>query len=117
MAKKSIRAVISETLASEMQRDPRIILIGEDVSGGAGGTGETEDAFGGAFGIYKGLAKKFGRDRVIDTPISEAAFIGAAAGAACAGADSPPPFADTNASTSASETSPSVRMAISEPTE
>jgi acetoin:2,6-dichlorophenolindophenol oxidoreductase subunit beta len=85
MSKKSIRDVISETLASEMRRDPRIILIGEDVSGGAGGTGQTEDAFGGAFGIYKGLVKEFGTDRVIDTPISEAAYIGAAAGAACAG--------------------------------
>ena len=63
---------------------PRVILIGEDVAGGAGGTGE-DDAFGGAMGLYKGIVGEFGRDRVIDTPISEAAFIGAAAGAACTG--------------------------------
>lgn len=84
MAKKSIREVVNETLRSEMRRDPRVILIGEDVSGGAGGTGQ-DDAFGGAFGIYQGLVTEFGRERIIDTPISESAYIGAAAGAACAG--------------------------------
>lgn len=84
MSKKSIRDVIGEVLRSEMRRDPRVILIGEDVSGGAGGTG-TDDAFGGAFGMYKGLVTEFGRERIIDMPISEAGYIGAAAGAAVAG--------------------------------
>jgi len=84
MTMKTIRQVINETMRNEMRRDPRVILIGEDVAGGAGGTGE-DDALGGAFGAYKGLVGEFGRERVIDTPISESAFIGAAGGAACTG--------------------------------
>lgn len=84
MAMLTIRDVINQTLAAQMRKDQRVVLIGEDVSGNAGGTGE-DDAFGGAMGLYKGLVGEFGRNRVIDTPISEAAFIGAAAGAACAG--------------------------------
>jgi pyruvate dehydrogenase E1 component beta subunit len=84
MAKKTIREVIHDTVQSEMRRDPNVILMGEDVAGGAGCSGE-DDAFGGAFGFYKGLVGEFGRGRIIDTPISEAAYIGAAAGAAMTG--------------------------------
>jgi pyruvate dehydrogenase E1 component beta subunit len=58
--------------------------MGEDVAGGLGSPGE-QDAWGGPLGVTKGLMPKFGRDRVLDTPISESAFIGAAAGAAATG--------------------------------
>jgi pyruvate/2-oxoglutarate/acetoin dehydrogenase E1 component len=81
---KTIRQAINETLHSEMRRDATVVVIGEDVAGGAGTDG-IDDAAGGVFGLTKGLVGEFGRDRVIDTPISEAGFIGMAAGAACTG--------------------------------
>ena len=81
----SFRDAINQALHEEMERDPRVILLGEDVAGGAGGTGDEVEAAGGIFGVSNGLAKRFGRDRVIDTPISESAIIGAGAGAAMAG--------------------------------
>ena len=60
--------------------------MGEDVAGGATLPGfEREDAWGGVLGVTKGLVQRFGRDRVLDTPISESAFIGAAVGAAATG--------------------------------
>src|SRR5919107_1266513 len=79
----SFQQAINEALAQEMERDERVVIFGEDVAGGAGAPGE-EDAWGGVLGITKGLYAKF-PDRVIDTPISESAFIGAAAGAAASG--------------------------------
>ena len=82
MAQKSMRDAINDALHLEMARDPRVIVLGDDVSGGAGGTSGEREASGGIFGITKGLLPKFGADRVIDTPISESAIIGAAAGAA-----------------------------------
>ena len=85
MAQKSMRDAINDALHLEMARDPRVIVLGEDVSGGAGGTSGEREASGGIFGITKGLLPKFGAERVIDTPISESAIIGAAAGAALAG--------------------------------
>ena len=84
MAKKTYRQAINEALRQEMERDHRVILMGEDVAGGLGAPGE-QDAWGGPLGVTKGLMPKFGRDRVLDTPISESAFIGAAAGAAATG--------------------------------
>jgi pyruvate dehydrogenase E1 component beta subunit len=84
MSKKSYRQAINEALRQEMERDPRVIVMGEDVAGGMGAPGE-DDAWGGPLGVTKGLMPKFGRDRVLDTPISESAFIGAAAGAAATG--------------------------------
>ncbi|MEM1261372.1 MAG: alpha-ketoacid dehydrogenase subunit beta [Pseudomonadota bacterium] len=84
MPVKTYRDALNETLHAEMERDAKIIILGEDVAGGAGGTG-VEEAAGGIFGVTTGLYKKFGKDRVIDTPISESAIIGAAAGAALAG--------------------------------
>ena len=84
MAVMNIREAISSTLMSEMERDPSIIVLGEDVVGGAGTAGGQE-AIGGIWGTTPGLFAKFGADRVIDTPISESAIIGAAAGAALAG--------------------------------
>ena len=84
MSNKSYRQAISEALRQEMERDPRVIVIGEDVAGGAGAPGE-QDAWGGPMGVTKGLLPLFGRDRVIDTPITESGFIGAAVGAAATG--------------------------------
>jgi pyruvate dehydrogenase E1 component beta subunit len=84
MSIKTIRQAINETLHSEMRRDSTVVVIGEDVAGGAGADG-IDDAAGGVFGVTKGLVGEFGRERVIDTPISEAGVIGMAAGAACTG--------------------------------
>jgi acetoin:2,6-dichlorophenolindophenol oxidoreductase subunit beta len=84
MSKKSYRQAINEALRQEMERDSRVILIGEDISGGMGAPGE-DDAWGGVLGVTKGLMPKFGRERVLDTPITESALIGAAAGAAITG--------------------------------
>jgi pyruvate dehydrogenase E1 component beta subunit len=84
MAKKSYRQAINEALAQEMRRDPTVIVMGEDNAGGLGAPGE-DDAWGGVLGVTKGLMPEFGRERVLDTPISESSFIGAAAGAAATG--------------------------------
>ncbi len=85
MPQLSMRDAINQALHLEMERDPRVIVLGEDVSGGAGGTSGTREAAGGIFGVTKGLHPKYGDARVIDTPISESAIVGAAAGAALAG--------------------------------
>jgi acetoin:2,6-dichlorophenolindophenol oxidoreductase subunit beta len=84
MSRKSFRQAINEALRDEMRRDPRVILMGEDVAGGMGAPGE-DDAWGGVLGVTKGLMPEFGRERVLDTPITESAFIGAAVGAAATG--------------------------------
>ncbi|MCS6879187.1 MAG: alpha-ketoacid dehydrogenase subunit beta [Geminicoccaceae bacterium] len=84
MPKKTYRQAINEALRQEMERDPRVILMGEDVAGGMGSPGE-DDAWGGPLGVTKGLMPRFGRERVLDTPITESAFIGAAVGAAVTG--------------------------------
>jgi pyruvate/2-oxoglutarate/acetoin dehydrogenase E1 component len=74
------REAINEALTQEMERDESVIVLGEDNAGGAGAPGE-DDAWGGVLGVTKGLYHKF-PGRVLDTPISESAFIGAAIGAA-----------------------------------
>jgi pyruvate dehydrogenase E1 component beta subunit len=84
MSRKSYRQAINEALRQEMRRDPDVILIGEDVGGGQGGTGPVGEV-GGVLGVTKGLYAEFGPDRVIDTPITESAIIGAASGAAVTG--------------------------------
>ena len=84
MAKKSFRQAVNEALAQEMRRDPTVVIMGEDIAGGHGAPGE-DDAWGGPLGVTKGLMPEFGRERVLDTPISESAFIGAATGAAATG--------------------------------
>ena len=61
-----------------------VILMGEDVAGGAGTNGE-QDAWGGPLGVTKGLLAEFGRERIIDTPITETAMLGMASGAALTG--------------------------------
>jgi pyruvate dehydrogenase E1 component beta subunit len=84
MARKiSIRQAINEALDLEMRRDPTVIVMGEDIVGGAGSPGE-KDAWGGVLGVTKGLYAKHG-DRLMDTPLSESAYIGAAIGAAACG--------------------------------
>jgi pyruvate/2-oxoglutarate/acetoin dehydrogenase E1 component len=75
--KLTIAEAIREAISEEMERDPSVFLIGEDI-GIPGG-------FGGAFGVYLGLPEKFGHERIIDTPISEKVIAGAAVGAALMG--------------------------------
>src|ERR1700720_4240769 len=84
MAKTSFRQALNDALRAEMRRDSRVVVIGEDVAGGAGGTGE-DDAYGGIMGVTRGLVGEFGRARVFDTPITESAIVGMAAGAAMTG--------------------------------
>lgn len=90
MAPRTItfREAINEAMRLEMRRDPTVILFGEDIGGGATlphMEGENKEAWGGVLGVSTGLCPEFGRKRVLDTPISESAFIGAAVGAACTG--------------------------------
>src|ERR671914_174302 len=69
-----------------MRQDPTVLLMGEDVAGGV--TVDhlaDEDAWGGPMGVTKGLVQEFGRTRILDTPITESGFIGAAVGAAATG--------------------------------
>ncbi len=65
---------ISQALREEMRRDHEVFLMGEDIG-----------IFGGAFRITRGFLEEFGRERVIDTPIAESGFVGAACGAAIMG--------------------------------
>src|SRR6266853_2774439 len=74
MAELSFRAAIAAGIAQEMERDPMVYFIGEDVG-----------AAGGVFKATVGLFERFGAERVRDTPISEQAIIGAAMGAAMTG--------------------------------
>src|SRR3989442_12557203 len=67
---EAIRAALRDALLE----DERVFLLGEDIG-----------HFGGAFGVTKGLWEEFGDERVIDTPISEEGFVGAAIGAAWIG--------------------------------
>jgi acetoin:2,6-dichlorophenolindophenol oxidoreductase subunit beta len=83
MPKKTYLQAIGEALRQEMRRDPNVFLIGEDLAGGAGT--ERRGTVGGIFGLTAGLFQEFGANRVIDTPISESAIIGAANGAAITG--------------------------------
>lgn len=84
MARKiSMRQALNEALDQEMARDPTVFVMGEDIVGGMGGAGE-KDAWGGVLGVTKGLYAKYG-DRLLDTPLSESAYIGAAVGAAACG--------------------------------
>ena len=65
---------INQALIDEMDADPTVVVFGEDVG-----------AAGGSFGVSRGLQARFGESRVRDTPISEAAIVGAAVGAAMSG--------------------------------
>ncbi|WP_417425652.1 alpha-ketoacid dehydrogenase subunit beta [Hoeflea sp.] len=70
----TIARAMAEAMQQEMQRDPAVFVMGEDVGG-----------FGGIFGNTRGLFEEFGKERVRDTPISETGFISAAVGAAMDG--------------------------------
>jgi pyruvate dehydrogenase E1 component beta subunit len=74
MAELTYRGAIAAGIAQEMERDPSVVLIGEDIG-----------AAGGVFKLTEGLLDKFGPERVRDTPISEQAIVGAAMGAAMTG--------------------------------
>ncbi len=78
---------INEALRQEMEVDPSVYLIGEDIAGGAGNDHipGALDAWGGPFGVTKDLVTQFGRERVIDSLLAETGFIGASIGAAIAG--------------------------------
>ena len=74
MAVTTYLDAIKEAMWEEMEKDERVFILGEDVA-----------AYGGAFKVTKGMLDKFGPMRVIDTPISESAIVGAAIGAALVG--------------------------------
>jgi pyruvate/2-oxoglutarate/acetoin dehydrogenase E1 component len=75
MRELTYREAIREALAEEMRRDERVFLLGEDIA----------DPFGGSYKVTLGLSQEFGAGRVRNTPLSEAAIIGAATGAALTG--------------------------------
>ena len=75
---------INEAIQQEMAADPTVVLFGEDVAGGEGSATGEDDAWGGVLGVTKGLKKQF-PDRILDTPLSESAIMGTAAGAAASG--------------------------------
>jgi pyruvate/2-oxoglutarate/acetoin dehydrogenase E1 component len=74
MAETTYLQAITEAMREELQRDPKVFLLGEDIG-----------VYGGAFKVTKGLVDEFGEERVMDTPISESAIIGVAIGAALVG--------------------------------
>ena len=85
LGEQSFLEAVRDTLAHAMRVDPTVVVLGEDIAGGAGQGPPLEGAMGGTFGATKGLLEEFGPRRVRDTPISEAGFVGAAVGAAMAG--------------------------------
>ena len=74
MAEMTYRDAVAVAIAKEMERDPTVVLLGEDVG-----------AAGGVFKASVGLLEKFGPERIVDTPIAEEAILGAAMGAAMTG--------------------------------
>ncbi|RMG51608.1 MAG: alpha-ketoacid dehydrogenase subunit beta [Acidobacteria bacterium] len=74
MARMTYLQAISDALRYEMRRDPSVFILGEDIG-----------VFGGAFKVTQGFLEEFGPERVIDTPISESGFTGAACAAATVG--------------------------------
>jgi pyruvate dehydrogenase E1 component beta subunit len=74
MPEITYRQAVKDAMVEEMRRDERVFLIGEDIG-----------TYGGAFGVSAGMLEEFGPERIIETPISEDAIVGAAAGAAMVG--------------------------------
>lgn len=74
MSRKTYATAIRDVISEEMSRDERVFIMGEDI-----------ETLGGVFGCTRDLYQRFGTERVRNTPISEAGFIGAGLGAACAG--------------------------------
>jgi len=85
MPNMSYREAVTEALTIEMDRDETVIIMGEDIAGGAGGSSGERDNQSGIWGTYPQFHAKYGENRFIDTPISEAAIVAAAAGAALTG--------------------------------
>ncbi|MFJ8259401.1 alpha-ketoacid dehydrogenase subunit beta [Peribacillus asahii] len=84
--KISMSQAINEAMAIAMRRDEDVILMGEDVAGGAEVDHlQDDEAWGGVLGVTKGLVQEFGRERILDTPIAEAGYMGAAMAAASTG--------------------------------
>ncbi|MGG4494991.1 alpha-ketoacid dehydrogenase subunit beta [Brevibacillus reuszeri] len=84
--KISFSAAVNEAMKQAMRADENVILMGEDVAGGAQVDHlQDDEAWGGVLGVTKGLVQEFGRERVLDTPITEAGYIGAAMAAAATG--------------------------------
>jgi pyruvate/2-oxoglutarate/acetoin dehydrogenase E1 component len=84
----NIKDALNEALRQEMEVDSRIVLMGEDIAGGAGRDDinpDGTDCWGGVFGVTKNLLGQFGRERVVDTAIAETGFVGAAIGASLVG--------------------------------
>lgn len=79
---------INEALDQAMAKDETVVLLGEDIAGGAEVKHleeQNEDAWGGVMGVTKGLMQKYGRERVIDTPISEHGYMSSSVGMAVTG--------------------------------
>jgi pyruvate dehydrogenase E1 component beta subunit len=76
---------INEALHIALASDPDVVVIGEDVAGGGALEAEGTEPMGGVLGTTRGLVEKFGRSRVLDTPISEMGLLGTAVGAAATG--------------------------------
>ncbi|MFC9598982.1 alpha-ketoacid dehydrogenase subunit beta [Peribacillus butanolivorans] len=84
--KISMSQAINEAMALAMRKDENVILMGEDVAGGAEVDHlQDDEAWGGVLGVTKGLVQEFGRERILDTPIAEAGYMGAAMAAASTG--------------------------------
>ncbi|MDQ0246071.1 pyruvate dehydrogenase E1 component beta subunit [Bacillus fengqiuensis] len=82
----SMSGAINEAMKLAMRKDENVILLGEDVAGGAEVDHlQNDEAWGGVLGVTKGLVQEFGRERILDTPISEAGYVGAAMAAAATG--------------------------------
>lgn len=82
----TLSQAINEAIREEMRRDERVIILGEDIAGAAGRAHlGLQDAWGGPLRATRGLIGEFGPERVIDTPIAEMGFVGAAVGAAMTG--------------------------------
>ncbi|MEJ2557770.1 MAG: alpha-ketoacid dehydrogenase subunit beta [Anaerolineae bacterium] len=77
MAEMSIAEALRQAIREEMQRDPRVFCLGEDIG--------VKGGFGGAFTVTLGLSDEFGHERILDTPISELGLTGVAVGAAIGG--------------------------------
>ncbi|HNR14648.1 MAG TPA: alpha-ketoacid dehydrogenase subunit beta, partial [Thermodesulfobacteriota bacterium] len=74
MPELTYREALNQALREEMERDPTVFLLGEDVG-----------LYGGSFKVTEGLLAEFGRQRVLDTPIAEGGIVGLGIGAAMAG--------------------------------
>ena len=83
MPKRFFREALARAMAEEMEREPRLILLGQDIA-----------AHGGSYAETRGLFERFGPSRVRNTPVAEAVTVGMAAGAAAAGGELEHPAAE-----------------------